>query len=78
MMISDPCRKRLSVPCWTGRTRLPLCPREGEVAHVPSVRVSDGGRLSGGDPVDCFDEGSSGGFKEQADSGRGDLHGDEA
>ena len=29
-MISDPCRKRLSVPCWTGRTRLPLCPREGE------------------------------------------------
>ena len=50
----------------------------GKVAHVPGVRVSNGGRLSGGDPVDCPDEGSSGGFKEQADSGRGDLHGDEA
>ena len=29
-------------------------------------------------PVDCPDEGSGGGFKEQADSSRGDLHGDEA
>ena len=23
----------------------------GKVAHVPGVRVSDGGRLSGGDPL---------------------------
>ena len=34
--------------------------------------------LAGGDALDCPDEGSSGGFEEQGDSGRGDLHGDEA
>ena len=62
-----------------GKDTLALMPTgRGKVAHVPGVRASDGGRLSGGDALDCPDEGSGGGFEEQGDSGRGDLHGDEA